>query len=283
MENEMNGAVPEMPETPAENKLLTGVEKINGSIEGLLGKLFGFIGKLQWDKWLTVANRFAVALLPAVTAIVGVIGFLLGLICYIKEDARFSDVMNQFVGLVPAVFALLVLPKALALAQSVARQDESDVLRPEFLYLLKLIGGLGCLVYGLVTFNVPLIIVGVLVIICTERPGIANVQPGTPHNCVEEICSILLFPVRVVIALLPLVVAGAVVAGFVQGLKIWCQNGDFGLMFASVTLQTTVGVAIGIPFAVYFLYLLTVFFIVLYKAVASIPHKFDELKGEIKK
>ena len=93
-------------------------------------------------------------------------------------------------------------------------------------------------------------------------------------DCVEEIIALILFPVKVVIALMTPLIGLATVIGIGYGIVLWFDNG-FGsaLAFGFAAILPLV-----LPIFVYFGYLLAVCTLDLYKAIVSIPRKLDELK-----
>ena len=286
--SEENANVGESAETTESSDTSRKVtEKINeysGKVDALVESALGVIGNRPWDSWLETANKYISKFLPAAIALAGVLACLTGLITMIKNDAPFSWVVKQLFILVPVLFAMHLAPKALALTRSFIEKGESVVVRPELMYIMKVVCGIGGVllgVYLLLNFDKDLvgtaiaaIIFAVLMIICLERPGIVGVQSGYPVNCVEEVIALVLFPVRVLIALLTLLVGLAVVGGIVYGIVQWFDNG----LSAAVTFGTTALVPFVVPLIVYLVYLVVVFTLDFYRAIVSIPRKLDEMK-----
>ena len=119
------------------------------------------------------------------------------------------------------------------------------------------------------------IIFAVLMIICLGRPDIVGVKAGYPVNCVEEVISLVMFPVRVVITLMTLLIGMATVGGLVCGIALWFDDG----MEAAIAFATTALIPLVVPVAVYIGYLAVVFTFDFYKAIVSVPRKLDELKN----
>ena len=111
-------------------------------------------------------------------------------------------------------------------------------------------------------------------IICLERPGIVGVKPDYPANCVEEVIALVLFPVRVLIALLTLLIGMAAVGGIIYGIVQWFDDG----LSAAMTFGAAAFVPFLVPLVVYFIYLVVVFTLDFYRAIVSVPRKLDELK-----
>ena len=265
-------------------KVTEKIDEYSGKVDALVESALGIIGNRPWDSWLATANKYISKFLPAAIALAGVLACVTGLITMIKADAPFSWVVKQFFILVPVLFAMHLAPKALALTRSFIEKGESAVIRPELMYIMKVIFGIGGIllgVYLLLNFDKDLvgvaiasIVFAVLMIICLERPGIVGVQSGYPSNCVEEVIALVLFPVRVLIALLTLLVGLAVVCGLVYGVVQWFDNG----FSAAIAFCTTALAPFVVPLAVYFIYLVVVFVLDFFRAIISVPRKLDEMK-----
>ena len=284
-ENANVGGNAETAESSDTSKKVTEkISEYSGKVDTLVESALGIIGNRPWDSWLGTANKYISKFLPAAIALAGVLACLTGLITMIKADAPFSWVVKQLFILVPVLFAMHLAPKALALTRSFIERGEPAVIRPELMYIMKVICGIGGILLGvylllnfdkdLLVFAVAAIIFAVLMIICLERPGIIGVQSGYSVNCVEEVIALVLFPVRVLIALLTLLIGMAVVGGLVYGIVKWFDDG----LFAAVVFGTTALAPFVVPLIVYFIYLVVVFTLDFYRAIVSIPRKLDEMK-----
>jgi hypothetical protein len=286
--SEENVNVGENAETTASNdaskKVTEKISEYSGKVDSLVEGALGIIGNRPWDSWLDTANKYISKFLPAAIALAGALACLTGLVTMIKADAPFSYVVKMLFILVPVLFAMHLAPKALALTRSFIEKGEPAVIRPELMYIMKVICGIGGIllgVYLLLDFDKDLvvpaivaIIFAVLMIICLERPGIVGVKPGYPVNCVEEVIALVLFPVRVLIALLTLLIGMAAVGGLVYGIVLWLDDG----LSAAIAFGATALVPFVVPLIVYFIYLVVVFTLDVYRAIVSIPRKLDELK-----
>ena len=286
--SEENVNVGENAESTSSNdtskKVTEKISEYSGKADALVEGALGIIGNRPWDSWLGTANKYISMFLPAVIALAGVLSCLTGLITMIKADARFSVVVKQLFILVPVLFAMHLAPKALALTRSFIEKGETAVIRPELMYIMKVIFGIGGILLGvylllnfdkdLVVMAIAALIFAVLMIICLERPGIVGVKPGYPVNCVEEVIALVLFPVRVLIALLTLLIGMAAVGGLVYGIVLWFDNG----LSAALAFGATALVPFVVPLIVYFIYLVVVFTLDFYRAIVSIPRKLDEMK-----
>jgi hypothetical protein len=194
-------------------------DKVNvygGKVDAFIEKLLGIIGGRPWQAWLDSANKRIGMFLPAVIAVSGLLAFVIGLVSSIKNDAPVSRLMTQFLWLFGTVFSMHLAPKALALASSFVSKGEPEAMRPELLYIGKVVLGLGGLVLAvgsLLQFNGAAFVraliaaaVAVLMIIICSNPSLIGVKPGYPTNAVEECLTILLVPVRFVLSLLSVLI-----------------------------------------------------------------------------
>ena len=285
-ENNANGdAVAEPTDSNNTSQKVTAkISEYSGKVDSWVEGALGIIGNRPWDSWLGTANKYISKFLPAAIALAGVLACLTGLITMIKNDAPFSWVVRQLFILIPVLFAMHLAPKALALTRSFVDKGESMVIRPELMYIMKVVCGIGGILLGvylllnfdkdLVAIAIAAIIFAVLMIICLERPSIVGVRPGYPVNCVEEVIALVLLPVRVVIALLTLLIGMGAVGGLVYGIVQWFNDG----LYAAIVFGATALTPFTLPLLVYFLYLVVVFTLDLYRAIVSIPRKLDELK-----
>lgn len=279
------GAEPQKPECTCDCKSVA--EKIgeySGKVDGYVEQALGLVGNRPWEDWLKVANTYITRLLPAAIAVAGVLAFVTALVSTIRMNAPFSDVVNTLWFLVPTLFSIHLAPKALVLMRSFVEKREAEAIRPELMYIMKVVCGIGGLLLGaylLLCFDSDLVVPAIvavvfalLMVICLDRPEIVGVKPGNPENCVEEIIALILFPVKVVIALMTPLIGLATVIGIGYGIVLWFDNG-FGsaLAFGFAAILPLV-----LPIFVYFSYLLAVCTLDLYKAIVSIPRKLDELK-----
>ena len=270
--------------TDATTMVTEKISLYSGKVDGFVESVLGVIGNHPWDTWLGTVNRYVTKFMPAAIALAGVLACATGLIMLIKNDAPFSWVMRTLCILIPVAFSMHLAPKALALTRSFIENGEAEVIRPELMYILKVLLGLGGLLLGaflLLNFSSDLIVpaiisivIAVLMIICLERPGIVGVKAGYPVNCVEEVIALAMFPVRVIVALVTPLTGVVAVCGIVYGAVQWFDDG----LSAALAFVATALIPFLLPLAVYLGYLVIVLTLDLYKAVVSIPRKLDELK-----
>ena len=180
--SEENANVGESTEAAESNdtskKVTEKISEYSGKVDAVVESALGIIGNRPWDSWLDTANKYISKFLPAAIALAGVLACLTGLITMIKADAPFSWVVKQLFILVPVLFAMHLAPKALALTRSFIEKGEPAVIRPELMYIMKVICGIGGILLGvylllnfdkdLVVSAVVAIIFAVLMIICLE-------------------------------------------------------------------------------------------------------------------
>lgn len=263
------------------------IDAYRGKVDAVVEKGLGLVGDHPWENWMKVFTEYASKFLPAVIAVSGIIGFLVGLIMSIKNDAPFSVVMGNFGILVATVFSMHLAPKALALPQSFISQKEPDAMRPELLYILKVLLGLGGVIMalvllceGLVQLALVLAVLAILQIIICTRPALVGIKPGYPTNAVEEFLTMVLLPLKIVLALLPFIVVVAAVGGFIYGVT-FLFKGEFAIMVSPGVFGAAALAPLLLPLAVYVLYLFVSFMLDLYSALVSIPRKLDEVKKAI--
>lgn len=264
----------------AEAKISEYKSKIDGTVE----KVLGIVGDHPWEKWLAAINEGIAKFMPAIIAVAAVVGCAAGLIITIKNDAPFSMVIANLWILVLGVFSMHLAPKALALPRSFIEKNELEAVRPELLYVLKVLLGLGGLVLGaylILQFSadsfkaaIAVIVFSLLSIIVLTRPEIIGVKAGYPTNCVEEAVTLILMPVRFVLAMMTFLIGIGTIGGLIYGLIAIFDNGLEAILYLDVTTV----VPLFAPLAVYFVYLNVMFFLDLYRAVVSIPRKLDELR-----
>lgn len=260
------------------------INEYKGKVDGFVEKILGVVGDHPWEKWLSAINEGIAKFMPAVIAVAALVGCISGLVITIKNDAPFSMVIANLWILVLGVFSMHLAPKALALPRSFIEKNELEAVRPELLYVLKVLLGLGGLVlsaYLILQFTadsfklaIAVIVFALLSIIVLTRPEIIGVKPGYPTNCVEEAVTLILMPVRFVLAMMTFLIGIATIVGLVYGLIAIFDNGLEAILYLDVTTV----LPLFAPLAIYFVYLNVMFFLDLYRAIVSIPRKLDELK-----
>ncbi len=286
-DNSMNeGAVEAAPSDTGSQKAADYGQKISdysGKVDAWVEKLLGIVGDHPWMDWLAKLNGWIVKFLPAGIALAGLLSIGTYLVTFIKMDAPISYVFKPFLVLIPTVFAMHLAPKALSLTRSFVEKGEVEAIRPEMLYIMKVVFGLGGLllaIAGILTFEkdgflaaIILIVLSVLMIICLQNPSMVKVKAGYPTNCVEEAITLILFPLRVVLAFFTPIIGIAVVGGIIYGIVCTFES---GLEAATVFVATAV-VPFLLPLIVYYIYLMVMFTIDFYRAIVSIPRKLDEI------
>ena len=267
----------------AEAKINANLGKVDACVE----KALGLIGNHPWEKWLGTFNGYIERFLPAVIALSGVAAFAVGLVVAIRYDMPISVVLSCVIILVLTAFSMHLAPKSLSLARSLVEKGELAAMRPEYVYINKVLWGLGGLVaslYLLLQFDTDAFICALVValiamisIIVYSNPAIAGVKIDYPQNSVEEIITILMFPLKLILALLTPIIGIAVVIGLVYGVV---QLFDDGTSATMVFLATAIAPLL-VPLAVYFSYLLLTFVFELYRAIVSVPRRLEEIRKAV--
>ena len=258
-------------------------EKVNSFVE----KLLGLVGDHPWEAWLAKFNGWVGTYLPAVIAVSGVLAFVTGLVTAIRYDAPLSIVISLAGILIGTLFSLHLTPKALALSRSFIEKGEAGAMRPELLYINKVVLGLGGIVlaaYLILQFDSDAFVAGLislvvalLAIIVFSRPAIVGVKADYPTNGVEEAITILLFPIKFLLALLTSVVGVGTVGVLAYGIVKLFSDGMEGALFLLVAAL----LPFLLPIVVYFAYLCTAFVLDFYRALVSIPRKLDDVRKAI--
>lgn len=285
--NSMNdGAVDAAPNNNGSQKVSDYGQKISdysGKVDAWVEKLLGIVGDHPWMDWLKKLNELIVKFLPAGIALAGLLSIGTYLVTFIKMDAPISYLLKPFLVVIPTLFAMHLAPKALALTRSFVEKGEAEAIRPEMLYIMKVVFGLGGLLLAIASIfafgkdgflaAIILIVLSVLMVICLQNPSIVKVKAGYPTNCVEEVITLILFPLRVILALFTPIIGIAVVGGIIYGIVCMFESG----LKAAIVLLGTAVVPFVLPLIVYYVYLMVMFTIDFYRAIVSIPRKLDEI------
>lgn len=257
--------------------------------DSLVEKALGFVANHPWEDWLKIANEKIALFLPAVILAMGAIATVVGLISTIKMDAPFSMVMANFGYVVLALFSMHLAPRALALSRSFVDKKEADVLRPEFLYILKVLLGLGGFVLAIVSLlsftaegvkgAIVLLVLAVLFTIAFAKPSVIGIKAGYPSNTAEESITIMLLPIKIILVLLTPIVAISTVGALGYGIYMLFKSG----IVASTILGGGAVVPLALPLAVYIGYLLFVFWLEICRAIVSLPRKIENLTDKTSK
>ena len=257
------------------------------AVDKWLDTVLGFITRHPWEKWLGVANRMVEKFMIPFIALSGAVTFLSAFASLIRRDAPISRVVAILWILIATVLVLALAPKAMALPRTFLEKSEKEKVRPELLSILKIVLGVGLMLYGLFmllqfssqTLGIGLACLagGALLAVIFDNPGMIGVEAGYPQNGVEELVTIVMLPVRIVLSFLTLVVGIASVSLFVMGvIEMFSKGGVSSLYFGGAAIAPA-----AVPFAVYVAYLVLMFVIDFYRALVSIPRKLDDLHKAI--
>ena len=274
------------PGTTTEN-VADKVAGCTGKIDAAIGKCLGLVENHPWEDWLAAANGFIGKFLPLVIGVSGVLAFAVGLVTAIRYDARFSFVLANAGLLVAALFSMHLAPKAMSLPRSFIEKAEAEAARPELLYIAKIVFGVGGLVLAvglLLEFTsdavggaLAMAAVALLAIVVFSHPGLVGLKADYPTNAVEESITILLFPLKLVLSLLTLVVGVVSVVFLVRGVVDVFSSGQQAVSDFTVSALAPAVV----PVCAYAAYLTLVFVLDLYRAVVSLPRKVDDLRKAV--
>ena len=288
MSEEVNNGAAEQPAekinaAEAVNKASEAIAKYSGKVDEFVDKGLGFITDHPWEKWIGGANKYISMFLPAVVALAGVLGIILGIIFSIKNEAPAQFVIYFLLALVPVALSMHLAGKAAALAGSFLGKREAYAVRPELFYIVKAVCGLGSVAVAialLLQFDgdaaltaLVVLFLAALVMIVVSHPEIIGFKAGYPANAVEEAIAIVLFPVNLILAFLPIITGLATIGTFVYAVRILFDVAEISTMIFLVDALLPVL----IPLGAYFLYLAIVFLLDFYRAIVSIPRKLDEV------
>lgn len=266
----------------ASEKVQAGVAKVE-NYAGAADRFLDKIGNRPWGTWIAAANGLCRKFLPLVILGAGLVSWLIMTIWQIKSDAHISDVLGRLYFPLLTIFSALVAPKAIALVESVLSHREPDAMRPEVLSILRIVLGLGGIVFGvfkLLNFTVPSLFISLgafvlafVLIVVLSNPAIVSVKAANPKDSVEEIVGLVAFPIKVVMSLLAILIAVAAVVFFVWGI-VDC----FSIVPVGVgKMSLSVFVPFLAPLALYVGYLKFMVLFDLLRAIVSVPQKIAEL------
>lgn len=263
-------------------------QEVAGKVDRLFDRLFQLIEKYPWESWLEKANGFIAKFVSPVVLFAGAMALILNVLKWFKYDhMTFGELMTSGVAVaVGAMFVSHLAPKALRLQQSFITKGDVDKVRPELLYILKVLLGVGCIVGGIVsalTFTsegvgvgIALFVLGLIFSVLLGRPQVVSVEADYPKNTVEEVVSIFRMLIKSVLVFATMLTGVATFGWVIYGLVNVISNFRSPSVSSDYFMQAVLGPLV-IPLAVYVLYLTVSFILDLYRAVVSIPAKLDKL------
>lgn len=256
-----------------------------GVIDRIINNAIGFIGNRPWEKWFGACNDYITKGLPLIVGTSGAIAFILALCTAVSNNLPVSIIFACLAMLLITVFSVHLTPKALALLRSLVEKGEPELMRPEYIYICKVVSGLGGLILALFlllqfsakTFipAIGIAVYAVLSIIVYSKPSLFGVKEGYPQNCAEEYITLIMFPVKVILALSTILIGIAVAIGFVCGVIAIRSN---GLGEGIIIFFVTALIPFVAPLVIYFAYLLLMFCFEAYRAMVSIPRRLESLQ-----
>ncbi len=291
VKNENPAAEPSKAESVAASaaNVVAQIDSYTKKADEIVEKALGIVANHPWEDWLKTANEKIALFLPGIIAVMGVLGTIIGLVTSIKMDLPFSMVIGNLGYLVLAIFSMHLAPRAMSLPRSFVDKKEADAVRPELLYILKVLLGLGGFVLAIVsllTFTaeglvsaIVLLFFAVLFTIVFANPAMIGVKAGYPSNNAEETITLILLPIKILFVLLTPIIAIGTVAALVIGI---CKLFSSGLE-ASLMLVGGAALPLVLPLAVYVIYLISMFWLELFRAIVSLPRKLEGIADKVSK
>lgn len=284
-------------ETTKKKKLDKLVDKVTvwtRFVDNYISKGLGFIGERPWKQWFDTANHYILRLLPGVVAIAGVVAAVQSLRIAIFAGQLFSSLFFYTMGvtiglLILTMFVMHLAPKAISLVLSVVEKSEPQLVRPELLYIFKVAFGLGGFLFAICSLFLGEFgwmlggaFVAVLCTVVCTCPEVAGMQSGHPTNAIEEIISLIVFPVRLLLSFFAMLIGLLVTPAVVVGVIMTCMfgTGDTEAKGCAMLLMALVA-SLFAPLVIYFLVLIFNACMDLYRTVASLPRKLDDVRKAI--
>ena len=286
--------VPESQATSAENngkssfrQFENKVDSIQAIIGGWFKKATGLVSDWPWKEWLEVANKFIARYLPFVIVLSVVLGVVFGLIVALVNNLPIGTVFKILLGgIAVGAFSMHLAPKAMEIPRSMVEKNEPEAVRPELMEVAKTGLGLGLFAYGIVcvfsfnseefVFGIVCMLIAALLAVVLGNPEAFGIKAGYPTNLTEELITIVLIPIKVVMALFSPITAIATLCVLFYGLIELITN--FKMGGAPVYFLFAAAIPLFLPLAFYGLYLLYMFFVDIVRAIIAVPRKIDELK-----
>ena len=169
------------------------------------------------------------------------------------------------------ILSAVLAPKTLKLARSTQDNNTIILIRPEYLYIIKVLLVILIVFFFFSGIGILLLPIALVLLCVFCKPQLVGVKAGSPSNAVVELMALILLPYRVVMFMLsPSTVIVAIIC-FV-----------LGIYFNSLNL---LGLAISIPFSLpllaYSFYLFSVFLAEFFQAICCIPSKIDKVHETI--
>lgn len=257
--------------------------KILSKGESFFDIVLNFIGKHPWDRWMKSLNGHLDIYIPLFIAISGATALLVQTIMLIRYGMPIGAYNSLLAIVGVTIFSIYIAPKALALARTPIEKGRKEVIRPEVLYLLRLLLGMGGLVATVcmtLSFDIAAIVgahivflLSSILIVVTMNPAVIGYEEGNPTNCLEEAIGLVLFFVKTLLFLLTPILTICCIGGFFAGIGAICD----GSPFAGCVFLSSAGIVTIVPFVVYIAYVVYFWFIDLVCGLASIPSKLDKI------
>lgn len=241
----------------------------------LFDAFFAWLEKIPLQGLLKACDFFVEKTIPIIIILSGISFLIKSAIC--KEFQLYA-----FFGIAPfwvILFVLLIIvlssvlvPKVLQLARSLMVNRWSMSVRPEILYLLKVLCVVGFFAsFYFIFLDVKYLVyppICLLALLTLSKPEIINIKVEVPKNAVEEVLALSLAVPSFFLAFLSPILWLVAFATFIGGMV---PNYTF-LFIGSILAPITV------PILVYLLYIVVMFFIDLISILVNLLVRVEEIK-----
>lgn len=270
-----------------EPKVVQAVSKVGLLVE----KVMDLIGGHPWDKWLRTAFYYTKRFIPAVIALIGVVAIISMLVVAVRAELKFGETIGALVyPLLLTPLAILLTPWAIKLMQGFAEKSDDLDVRSELVYLMRGVFGFGGVIFSMciftqfessiVDYGLIALAVGLASIIVFSCPSIIGIRVKKPANIVDEVCALIMLPVKAAVCLIVPLIAVFLVYGFYDGFMALCDS-EFESPLGIEAMIDAMTVPLITPLAVYVVYLLCASICLIYRAVAGVPQKLDDIRKAI--
>lgn len=236
--------------------------------------LFEWLEKIPFDRFIGTYNNFIEKTIPAVIILSGICYIVTSFIREELEGGSFllfelNPISLILVMAVMVIASSVIAPKSLRLARSLVSDRWRMAIRPEIIFLFKII---------VITLNIVLMFVHVgfiaatpifvLILLTLSHPDIIGLKVEMPKTAVEEVFAlVLIVPSFLLAFLLPILWLGA-----------------FGCLLAALFAGMSELYIVAIlapalaPIVIYVIYILIMFFIDLFSLVTNLLNRVEDIR-----
>lgn len=217
---------------------------------------------------------FWLAMIPVVSTIVKTAMSITSMVVFMVQYAySVNPVLAVIVSLIVVIMSAVIAPKALLLARSVVNKDSTLPIRPELLYVLKLLIITAYLLLIFVNFRLILLLPVVIILLSLlSQPKLVGIKADYPENAVIEIRAFLIMLLNILMFLLSPVVVIAAALCLVFAIFGERNSGLYPVAILAPVL---------FPLVLYFFYIIYTFLLDLFGAICSVPSKLDGIRETI--